>query len=238
MVDRFNDTLPKNYPMSEAALYYGWYDANLSGPFLNPKFRFRKGAVAMHLHSFSAQQLSNPTQNWSAGLLEKGAAATIGNVYEPYLQLTHQFDTMHERLLAGFTWVEAAWASMPVASWQAIVLGDPLYRPFLHFDGTGKHLKVDSDFVTQRMAALKWGDKPDEMRKQLQEASERTRSGTLSEAVGLRLMSVNASSVLMPMLFGAAGALAGIGPVFWVVGLVVGAGSRSAWYLRPKPGVH
>ena len=188
VVDRFNDTLPKNYPMSEAALYYGWYDANLSGPFLNPKFRFRKGAVAMHLHSFSAQQLSNPTQNWSAGLLEKGAAATIGNVYEPYLQLTHQFDTMHERLLAGFTWVEAAWASMPVASWQAIVLGDPLYRPFLHFDGTGKHLKVDSDFVTLRMAALKWGDKPDEMRKQLQEASERTRSGTLSEAVGLRLV--------------------------------------------------
>ena len=58
------------------------------------------------------------------------------------------------------------------------------------------------------------------------------------EAVGLRLMSVNASSVLMPMLFGAAGALAGIGPVFWVVGLVVGAGSRSAWYLRPQPGAH
>ena len=58
------------------------------------------------------------------------------------------------------------------------------------------------------------------------------------EAVGLRLMSVNASSVLMPMLLGAAGALAGIGPVFWVVGLVVGAGSRSAWYLRPQPGAH
>ncbi len=58
------------------------------------------------------------------------------------------------------------------------------------------------------------------------------------EAVGLRLMAVNASSVLMPMLFGAAGALAGIGPVFWVVGLAVGAGSRTAWHLRPHPGPH
>ena len=58
------------------------------------------------------------------------------------------------------------------------------------------------------------------------------------EAVGLRLMAVNASSVLMPMLFGAAGALAGIGPVFWIVGLVVGAGSRSAWHLRPRTGAH
>ncbi len=55
------------------------------------------------------------------------------------------------------------------------------------------------------------------------------------EALGLRIMSVNASSVLMPMLFGVAGAVVGIGHVFWLVGLVVGAGSRSAWHLRPPP---
>ena len=188
VVDRFNDTFPKNYPMTEAALYYGWYDWNLSGPFLNPKFRFRKGAVAMHLHSFSAQQLTNPTQNWSAGLLEKGAAVTIGNVNEPYLELTHQFDIVHARLLAGYTWVEAAWMAMPVTSWQGIVLGDPLYRPFLHFDGNGKHLQADSDFLALRQAAIRWGDKPEEMRKQVQDASERLKSGTLSEAVGLRLV--------------------------------------------------
>ena len=57
------------------------------------------------------------------------------------------------------------------------------------------------------------------------------------EALGLRIMTVNASSVLMPMLFGVAGAVVGIGPVFWLVGLVVGAGSRSAWHLRPPPAV-
>ena len=53
------------------------------------------------------------------------------------------------------------------------------------------------------------------------------------EALGLRLMSINASSVLMPSLFGAAGAVAGVSPVFWVVGLSVGLGSRAAWRLRP-----
>jgi MFS family permease len=61
------------------------------------------------------------------------------------------------------------------------------------------------------------------------------------EALGLRLMSINASSVLMPMLFGAAGALAGVAPVFWVVGSVVGWGSHMAWRLRPvaqKPAPH
>lgn len=188
VVDRFNDTLPKNYPMTAAALYYGWYDGNLSGPFLNTKFTFRKGAVAMHLHSFSGQQLTDPNQNWSAGLLLKGAAATIGNVYEPYLALTHHFDILHQRLLAGFTLVEAAWMAMPVVSWQAIVLGDPLYRPFAHFDCTGPRAATDSEFVALRLASLKWGTDAAEMRKQLEAASERLQSGPLSEAVGLRLV--------------------------------------------------
>lgn len=52
------------------------------------------------------------------------------------------------------------------------------------------------------------------------------------EALGLRLMFINASSVAMPMLFGAAGALIGVGGVFWVVGAAVGAGSKSAWGLK------
>ena len=56
------------------------------------------------------------------------------------------------------------------------------------------------------------------------------------EALGLRLMSINASSVLMPILFGVAGAIAGVAPVFWVVGGAVGWGARAAWHLRPHKG--
>ncbi|PQA84211.1 MFS transporter [Limnohabitans sp. TS-CS-82] len=52
------------------------------------------------------------------------------------------------------------------------------------------------------------------------------------EALGLRLMGINASSVLMPILFGAAGTVIGIGGVFWCVSAVVGLGSRSAYQLR------
>jgi len=51
------------------------------------------------------------------------------------------------------------------------------------------------------------------------------------EALGLRLMFINGSSVAMPMLFGVAGALVGVGAVFWVVGAAVGAGARAAWGL-------
>lgn len=52
------------------------------------------------------------------------------------------------------------------------------------------------------------------------------------EALGLRLMAINASSVMMPMLFGSAGALVGIAAVFWVTGAMVGLGSRLAWLLK------
>ena len=56
------------------------------------------------------------------------------------------------------------------------------------------------------------------------------------EALGLRLMAINASSVLMPLLFGTAGAVIGISGVFWVTGAVVGLGSRAAWLLRGNGG--
>lgn len=55
------------------------------------------------------------------------------------------------------------------------------------------------------------------------------------EALGLRLMTINASSVLMPVLFGSAGALIGVGGLFWVVGATVGAGARVAWLMGDAP---
>lgn len=52
------------------------------------------------------------------------------------------------------------------------------------------------------------------------------------EAVALRMMAINASSVAMPLLFGLAGTVVGIGVVFWSVGAAVGLGARMAWRLR------
>ena len=54
------------------------------------------------------------------------------------------------------------------------------------------------------------------------------------EALGLRIMAVNASSVVMPLIFGAAGAVAGVSAVFWVIGTGVASGSPLAWRLRPR----
>lgn len=58
------------------------------------------------------------------------------------------------------------------------------------------------------------------------------------EALGLRIMTVNASSVVMPLMFGAAGAVAGVSVVFWVVGACVASGTPQAWRLRPATKSH
>jgi MFS family permease len=57
------------------------------------------------------------------------------------------------------------------------------------------------------------------------------------EALGLRVMTLNASSVAMPMLFGAAGAVIGVSGVFWIVGGVVALGTRSVWGLKAPTSV-
>ncbi len=54
------------------------------------------------------------------------------------------------------------------------------------------------------------------------------------EALGLRMMTINASSIVMPMLFGSVGAVVGVASVFWAVGATVAGGSRVAWGLKPR----
>ena len=52
------------------------------------------------------------------------------------------------------------------------------------------------------------------------------------EALALRLITINSSSVMMPMLFGTVGTAIGVASVFWVVGAAVGLGARAAWLLQ------
>ena len=52
------------------------------------------------------------------------------------------------------------------------------------------------------------------------------------EAVGMRMMVINASSVAMPTLFGAAGAAMGVAGLFWTVAALMGGGTRVAFRLR------
>jgi hypothetical protein len=88
------------------------------------------GAIALHLHSFSAGTLRFDSAGWTPWLVKQGAAHTSGNVYEPYLSLTLRPDLLVDGLKRGLTVGEAAWYATPAVSWQGTLLGDPFYRPF------------------------------------------------------------------------------------------------------------
>lgn len=116
--------------MDAPALYAGWYNQNLAGTFTLPGFRFPPGAIAVHIHSFSAQNLRQSRRNWCGPLLERGATATLGNTAEPFLQFSHNIDAFFFALGNGWNLADAAYFALPVLSWQGVVLGDPLYQPF------------------------------------------------------------------------------------------------------------
>ena len=115
MLDEWGYTLPSHYPLgNDTAVYFGWYTDAVNGPFLAKQFRFKRGAIAAHLQSFSAATVRSKDQYWVGPLLSRGAAVTLGNVFEPYLDTTHHFDLFFDRLLKGYTVAEAAGMSIRV----------------------------------------------------------------------------------------------------------------------------
>ncbi len=112
------------------ALYFGWYADSITGPFLNPGFRFPPGAIAVHIHSSSAATLRQAGAHWCGPFVALGVAATVGNVYEPYLEFTHHLNGFFKALADGLSLGDAAYYSLPALSWQAVLIGDPLYQPF------------------------------------------------------------------------------------------------------------
>jgi uncharacterized protein (TIGR03790 family) len=149
IIDDNPGTFTAGFPMSQIAVYVGWYDANVSGPFTRPAVEFMPGAIAYHLHSYSAHPLRSATQAWAGPLLAKGATVTMGCVEEPYLAGTPDMTVFIARMLYyGMSFGEAAYACQSVLSWQTTVVGDPLYRP------CGKNPDLLKDELLQRNSKL------------------------------------------------------------------------------------
>ncbi|MFZ5495941.1 MAG: TIGR03790 family protein [Verrucomicrobiota bacterium] len=144
---------PAEARLDAAAFYFGWYADTLNGPFAREGFAFAPGAVALHIHSYSAQTLQSDKAAWCGPLVARGVAATVGNVFEPYLQLTHRPNLLLRALTAGRNFGDAAYYALPALSWQAVAIGDPLYRPF-KVSLEGQLARVDRE--TPARAALVW----------------------------------------------------------------------------------
>jgi len=111
-----------------AALYCGWYSLGQ----YHDAFQWNKGAIGYHMASSECSTLKNQKSNvWCLKILENGGAATIGPVYEPYIQGFPIPEIFFATLLEGYMSLgEAYLLSLPYVSWQMVLVGDPLYRPF------------------------------------------------------------------------------------------------------------
>jgi uncharacterized protein (TIGR03790 family) len=192
IVDTNGGTFPADFPMSQIAVYMGWYAEHACGPFAEPKVEFMPGAFAYHLHSFSASTIRSTTSRWIGPFLAKGATATMGSVDEPYLAGTPDLAVFAGRFFyQGFSFGEAACACQSVLSWQTTVVGDPLYRPVT------KNPDVQhQDLLRQKSKFAEWswlrlinmnlanGKSPVELVALLEQLPVRKESSILSEKLG------------------------------------------------------
>jgi hypothetical protein len=111
------------------AIYMGWYRPNAQAQWRSPRWPVPPGAIGFHLHSFSGTSVRS-TKTWLGAFVAQGYCATVGNVYEPYLEYTHRPQVLLAHLMSGGNFGEAVALSMPSLSWQSVAIGDPLYRPF------------------------------------------------------------------------------------------------------------
>ena len=118
-----------------AALYCGWYSL---ARYVDA-FQWQQGAVGYHIASAECTTLrKKESQVWCKRMLEKGIAATLGPVYEPYVQAFPFPDMFFSSLIySGSSIAEAYWYSVPFTSWQMVLIADPLYRPFMSRDLRG-----------------------------------------------------------------------------------------------------
>ncbi|MCE5313300.1 MAG: TIGR03790 family protein, partial [Nitrospiraceae bacterium] len=112
----------------DAALYCGWYSL---GNYVDA-FKWSRGAVGYHIASAECVTLkTSDNRGWCRMMLLKGAAATIGPVAEPYVNAFPLPSLFFGLLIDGRVSLAEAYAlSVPYWSWQMVLIGDPLYRPF------------------------------------------------------------------------------------------------------------
>jgi uncharacterized protein (TIGR03790 family) len=114
----------------QTALYCGWYSP---GKYVDA-FDFVEGAIGYHIGSYEAVNLRDPNSTqWCPAMLMDGITATLGPVAEPYLHAFPEPREFFPKLFEGDCLVEAYYHTKPLNSWQMVLIGDPLYRPFKTF---------------------------------------------------------------------------------------------------------
>jgi uncharacterized protein (TIGR03790 family) len=137
--------------------YSSWASNDPQNLARQSEMRFVPGAVVATFGGADARTFLEPPAEWSPSgnwqnkatwfggaptsligdLIREGATGVAGHVADPYLQSSTRPQILFPAYLGGFTLAEAFYLAMPHLSWQTVVVGDPLCRPF-----SGKTLRA------------------------------------------------------------------------------------------------
>jgi uncharacterized protein (TIGR03790 family) len=129
--------------------YYSWGSNDPDNRVRKFGLGFVPGAIAATYVSSDARTFEEPpaawqpTENWndkqtwfagspqtlSGDLIREGATGVAGQVAEPYLGATIRPQILFPAYVSGFNLAESFYLSIPMLSWQTVVVGDPLCRP-------------------------------------------------------------------------------------------------------------
>jgi len=128
--------------------YYSWGSNDAAIP-RHPDLSFVPGALAASFVSTDARTFQEPAAGWKTGswndrskfhagspdsltgdIIRAGVTGVAGHVAEPYLDSAIRPQVLFPAYLSGFNLAEAFYLAMPALSWQTVVIGDPLCRPF------------------------------------------------------------------------------------------------------------
>lgn len=213
--------------------YYSWgsNDAAIRSRRLN--LEFVPGSLAAMYVSTDGRTFRQPPASWNIGtwkdrntffekspqslagdLIEEGATGVAGHVAEPFLDAAIRPQILFPAYARGFNLAESFYLAMPYLSWQTVVIGDPLCRPFngaaLSKEQTAPELEPETElprfFSSRRLAALRNFGVRTEVAKLMLKANARLMH---SDLPGARA-ALEAVTVLEPELNAAHFVLAGI----------------------------
>lgn len=129
--------------------YYSWGSNDAAMTTRYQGLGFVPGAIAATYVSTDGRTFTEPPASWTIGrwldrssffagspqslagdLIREGVTGVAAQVAEPYLDASVRADILFPGYLAGFNLAESFYLSMPYLSWQTVVVGDPLCRPF------------------------------------------------------------------------------------------------------------
>ncbi len=130
--------------------------------------RFGAGALAATLAGADARTFATPPDSWVpdsratdrtkvfadapqsliGDLIQDGVTGVAGNVADPLLASAVRPHILFAAYLSGFNLAESFYLALPHLSWQSVVVGDPLCRPFEGRTPTSADLDVPGDTVT------------------------------------------------------------------------------------------